>query len=60
MYHKKKLTDVIYKEEKVGKGFIIYVLGIGFTLLNRKIKVLILASTGCIAKDIRKSIMHQL
>lgn len=46
------------KKEKVGKSYIIYMLEISFTLLNKKNELIILASTECLAEGIRKSIVH--
>lgn len=47
------------REGRVRKSRVIYVLEIGFTLLNKKNRLIILAMpTGCTTEGIGKSIVH--
>lgn len=46
------------REKTVRKSYIIHVLEMSFTLLNRKIELIILALIGFIAEDIERSIIY--
>lgn len=46
------------REKKVGKIYVIYILKIGFTLLNRKNELMISMLTRYTAKVIGGNIMH--
>lgn len=59
MHYKRRSIAVIYEEGGgVGKDYIIYMLEMGFTLLNKKNKLMISTISRYAAKGIRRSIIH--
>lgn len=53
-----QLLLYIRGEEKIGKSYIIHVLEMGFTLLDRKNELMLSISIGYAAKDIRRNIVY--
>lgn len=45
-------------EGKIGKCCVIHMLEMDFTFLNKRNEFIISTLTGCVAKDIRKSIVY--